>query len=235
MISIKPVETNKSFIKQPSAVTNGVLPSLPASYLVIGRSGSGKSTVLYNLLTSPELLGNYFSFVFVFSDVKTDDILKQLDLPEENYITDFDDDKIYEILDTIEGKIGDIDEKVAEEFKIAFIFDDILNKQKFLRGDAMRKLASTNRHYLVSWFILSQYYRAIPPIIRQNASGVIFFPSSMMEIEKLADENTEPNQTKKEFIDIVQHATNDKHSFLFINRKDDTGKRLRKGFDTILN
>lgn len=235
MIKINPVETNKSAIEQPPACESGILPKLPASYLVVGRSGSGKSTVLYNLLTSKELLGEVFNYIFVFSDVHTDDILKKLELPDENYIHDFDESTVEGILKKIENKIDDQGmEVVAKDMKIAFIFDDILNRQKFLKSDIMRKLASANRHYLVSWFILTQYIRAIPPVIRQNASAIIFFPGSLAEVEKLAEENCEPMMTKKEFIEIVQHATNDKHSFLFINRKSENGQRLRKGFDTVV-
>jgi hypothetical protein len=235
MIQINKVETKKSNVPQPPAVEKGILPKLPSSYLVIGSSGSGKSTVLYNLLTSKELLGEYFNYIFVFSDVKVDDILEKLELPKENYISDWDEVKINSIINKIEEKIENEGlENCAKDMKIAFIFDDILNRQKFLKGDTMRKLISTNRHYLISVFILSQYYKAIPPICRQNASGVIFFASSLMEIEKLSEENCMPNQSKKEFIQIAQYATNGKHDFLFINRRGEPNQKLRKGFDTVI-
>ena len=236
MIQINPVETNKCCIAQPSAVKNGILPKLPSSYLIIGRSGSGKSTVLYNLLTSEDLLGNYFDLIVVFSPVKTDDILAKLKLPKENYINTFDEDRVNQFLDAMEKKIEKEGmNKVAKTCKLAMIFDDILQKQKFLKSTTMTKLITTNRHFCTSVFVLSQYIRSIPPVIRQNVSGVIFFPSSMMEIEKLADENCEPNMTKKQFISLVEHATKDKHSFLFINRKAEAGERIRKGFDTKLS
>jgi hypothetical protein len=236
MIKIEPVETNKINIPQPKAVKNGILPKLPASYLVVGRSGSGKSTVLYRLLTSKELLGEYFNFIFVFSDVKTDDILQKLNLPDENMITDFDEAKVESIIDSIEKKIKDETmEQFGKEYQICFIFDDILGKQRFLKSNIMRKLASANRHYCISWFILTQYLRGIPPTVRQNASAVIFFPASMAEVERLAEENCEAMMNKKQFIEVVQHATSEPHSFLFINRKAENGKRLRKGFNTILS
>jgi hypothetical protein len=40
--------------------------------------------------------------------------------------------------------------------------------------------------------------------------------------------------TKKEFMQLVEYATNGKHDFLFVNRRSETGKRLRKGFDKII-
>jgi len=236
MIKINEVKTDKSNVPQPNAVEKGILPKLPASYLVVGRSGSGKSTVLYNLLTSKELLGDYFNFIFVFSDVATDDILQKLKLPKKNYIKDFDEDKVETIINKIEQKIEKEGlEKTAKEMQIAFIFDDILNKQKFLKSNIMRKLASANRHYLISWFVLSQYYRAIPPVIRSNASGIIYFPASLAENEKLAEEQCLPGMSKKEFIELIDYATEEKHSFMFINNKAESGKKIRKGFDNIIN
>lgn len=235
-ILIQPVQTDKCHVPQPEAVKRGILPKLPASYLVIGRSGSGKSTVLYNLLSSPALLGGYFNFIFVFSDVKVDDILSKLNLPEENYVQDFDDDTISGILNSLEQKIDEQGlERCADQYKVAFIFDDILNRQRFLRGDAMRKLASTNRHFLVSWFILSQYYKAIPPVIRTNASAIIYFPASLAENERLADEQCLPGMSKRQFIELVDYATSGKHDFMFINNKADKGMKIRKGFDKAIS
>jgi len=237
MIKINSVKTDKSHVPQPEAVKKDILPKLPASYLVIGRSGSGKSTVLYNLLTSPELLGGYFNFIFVFSDVKADDILTKLELPKENYIQDFDDDTIDGILKKLEQKIeNDGLEKCAPEYKVAFIFDDILNRQKFLKGNSMRKLASANRHFLVSWFVLSQYYKAIPPVIRTNASAIIYFPASLAENERLSDEQCLPGMSKKDFIELIDYATSEPYSFMFINNKaKKASEKIRKGFDKVIN
>ena len=238
MIEIKPIQTDKECIEQPEAVKNGILPKLPSSYLVIGRSGSGKSTNIAALLTDPQLLGGYFNYIVVFSDVACDDVLKHaLQLPDENYICgeDFTEDKVKSILTTMEKKIKEMGiKKACVEFKVCIVFDDILSRAKLLKSDTMRKLFTANRHYLLSVMILSQYLKSIPPVIRQNVSGLVFYPSSLMEIEKLAEENTPPFMNKKQFIQVVEHACNEKHSFLFINRKDDTEKQLRKGYDTIL-
>jgi hypothetical protein len=239
MIKINPIQTDKCHIEQPEAVKNGILPGLPASYLIVGRSGSGKSTNVANLLTSPELLGGYFNFVVVFSDVTCDDVLKHaLKLPPENIICgeDFTEDAVKDVLEKMRKIVDEMGiEKACKEFKVAIIFDDILSRAKLLRSDIMRKMFTANRHYLVSVFILSQYLKSIPPVIRQNVSGLVFYPSSLMEIEKLAEENCEPFMNKKQFIQIVEHACDEKHSFLFINRKAEAGHRLRKGYNMELS
>ena len=235
-MKLNQVKTNKSAVPQPKCVENGIIPKLPASFLLVGKSGSGKSTALHNLLTHPELLKDYFNFTFVFSAVKTDDILKDLGLPEENYINEFDEDLVEGIMKKIEAQIEEKGvEAIAEDMKVLFIFDDILDRQQFLKSNIMRKLASANRHYLISWCILSQYYRAIPPVIRTNASSLIIFPSSLAELERVTDEHCEPNMSKKQFMRVLQHATAEAYSFCHINSRAKPGERIRKGFDVVLN
>lgn len=232
---VKPVKTNKSSIPQPPAVKAGILPTLPASFLIVGKSGSGKSSVLVNLLQNPALLGGYFDYIMYYSGTKTDDIIDALDLPEENIINDFDEEDIERLLDAMEEKIENLSmQEVGKKFKVAIILDDILGRPKFLRSKIMTKLVTCNRHYCISVFVLSQYYKKIPPVIRTNVSSLIMFPSALIEVEKLADEFTEPNQTKQDFVKIVQHATKDQYNFLHINTRGKPGERLRKNFDTIL-
>ena len=229
------VKTNKSSVPQPPCVEKGIIPKLPASFLIVGKSGSGKSTALHNLLTHEDLLKNYFNYTFVFSAVKTDDILKDLGLPDENYITEFDEALVQGIMTKIEGQIEEKGvEAIASDMKVLFIFDDILDRQQFLKSNVMRKLASANRHFLISWVILSQYYKAIPPIIRTNASSLIIFPSSLAELERVCDEHCEPNMSKKEFMSVLQYATDKPFSFAHINSRAKAGERIRKGFDVIL-
>jgi hypothetical protein len=229
------VKTNKSCVNQPESVKKGILPKLPASYLFVGRSGSGKSSALHTLLTHEELLKDCFNYIFVFSGVKTDDILKQLDLPDENYITDFDEDLVEGIIKKIEAKIDTEGvESCAKDMRVLFIFDDILDKQVFLKSNTMRKLASANRHFLISWIACTQYYKAVPPIIRTNASAVVLFPSSLAEVERVADECCEPNMSKRQFMDLIAHATAEPYNFCFINNKAKQGERVRKCFNVVL-
>jgi len=233
---IKRVETNKDGLKQPECCEKGILPKLVSSYLIVGKSGSGKTILLANLLASKDLLGGVFDFIFVFSPVKSDDILKNiLNLPKENYFNDFTEDDVNKIIDAMSSKIEEKGmEFVQKNFKVAMIFDDILSRPKFLKSKAIRKLVTAARHFCISTFFLTQYYKKIPPVIRTNCNATMFFPSSMQEIEKLSEEHCQPGQTKKQFIRIVERATDEKHSFLTINYKAEPGKRLRKNLTTIL-
>ena len=113
------------------------------------------------------------------------------------------------------------------------IFDDCLNNAKFLKSATMTKLATANRHINITFFILSQYYKKLPPVVRTNASYIMFFGACESECVKLAEEMTPANMDKKRFMSIIKHATKDKYGFLAINNKSQN--KLRKGFDVIIS
>lgn len=226
------VKTNKDLIKQPQVSIDGTLPKAPFGLIMVGRSGSGKSTLLYNLMS--EMLKDYFDFILIFSPVKTDDVLKSLELPDENYIQEFDEDSISSIMSKLEKLLDDDFEKNVNECKTLFIFDDILSEQKLLKSNTMKKIASASRHFNISWIILSQYYKALPPIIRTNASAIVLFPSSRAEIEKFSEEQCLPNMSHQDFVRMVQDSTKKPYSFFYLNHRADHGKKARSGWDDII-
>ena len=83
------------------------------------------------------------------------------------------------------------------------------------------------RHYLCSIIILTQKYNKIPPTQRDNANGIIIFPSNRHEVELIKDELCPTFLDKKEFAKIVDYATSEAYSFLFII-KIDIGKTLMR-------
>ena len=224
-------QTNKDNLEQPDAVENDILPSLPVGILIIGRSGSGKTQAMVNMMTNENLLGDYFDMVYLFTDTNPDkELIADLKLEKKYIITDFDEEKVVDIMTKAENTIKKDGFKNSP--KIMFLFDDILSNQKFLKSKTATKLATANRHYNISYIFCSQYFRKLPPVIRTNARYYMIFPSSMSEVEKIADELTPPRMDKKQFIKYLQHATSKKYSFMSINANSE--EPLRRGFDNIL-
>ena len=77
---IKPLETEKNKIPLRSCMKKGIIARFPSSTCISGRSGSGKTQLLLNLLTNEKLLGNYFHYIIVFSPTanETDDTYNAL-------------------------------------------------------------------------------------------------------------------------------------------------------------
>lgn len=229
--NIKVKKTNKDSLKQPESVNVDIFPTMPCGMLVIGRSGSGKTQAMVNIMTNKHLLKDYFDEVYLFTDTNPDkELISDLKLKKKNIITDFDELKVKEIMDEQQTII---DEKGFNKSpKIMFLFDDILSNQKFLKSKTVTKLATANRHFNISYIFASQYYKKLTPVIRTNARYYVIFPSSMSEVEKIAEELTPPSMSKTKFINYLQHATAKKYSFMSINANSE--EPLRRGFDNIL-
>ena len=98
-LDVQAYKSNKSKIKQPEACQNGILPRLHCSYLVIGKSGSGKSNVVIHMLTSKKLLGGAFGIILYLCDSPDDLFKENLKIQGENFITEFSDEWIQNLID----------------------------------------------------------------------------------------------------------------------------------------
>ena len=227
-------KTNKDDLKQPNCSLKEILPNLPTGILVVGKSGSGKTQAIVNLMTNNKLLKNTFDFVYFWTGIHPDkELIKDLELSDQNIKIDFNENDVSKIMNKMEQSVKKVG--FIKTPSVLFIFDDILGNTDFLKSKTLVKLASANRHMNISYIISSQYYKKIPPVVRTNASYFMIFPSSDIELQKIADELTPPSMNKKQFLDIAKHATKDKYSFLSINSKCTAANQLRKGFNTVLN
>lgn len=203
--------------------------------LMIGRTSCGKSNLLQHILTSPMLLSDAFNKkdIFLYSACKPDkNLIKNLKLKDSNVKTEWDEEDVKEHLKRIEKVVESKGFENAPNTCI--IFDDVLQKRKFLRSPTMSNIASASRHFKLTYFILAQFFRALHPAIRTNASVIIYFAASDIENQKLCDEFTPPNMKKKRFLQLVYHATKEPYSFLMINTRAPYNEQLRKKFNTII-
>ena len=205
--------------------------------LCIGRSGSGKSTVVNFMMTNTNFMKGFFDKVYLFSPTaEIDDLVKHLKLKKESLITDPTEDKLEKIIADQARLVKSMGiEKVAQVSKVLVIFDDIVSNVKFLKSPAMLKLATMGRHYLISSIINTQSYTKIPRGIRLQANSLILFPSSNNEVKLLVDDITPPHCSKKTFLKLVEYATKSKHDFLYVNNFEPTETRFRRCFQEYLN
>jgi hypothetical protein len=235
---IKPIDTEKSGIPQRPCQKDQVIPKHPFSMVVSGRSGSGKTCVTMNILTRKEMLKGYFHCIIVFSPTagSTDDTYDILDIPEENYIRDFDGDFLDNL---IENRKALIEEKgikwVGKHSRVLLILDDIIANRSFLNSPGALKMFTLLRHYHCSIMTLIQSYTKLPRALRINANATIVFPSQQNEVEVLLDEVCPAGIKKRDFEKVIDFATEGKHSFLYINRHADRENQIRKNLDEIID
>lgn len=235
---IKPLDTEKSGIPQRKAMKDGVIAKYPSSTLISGRSGSGKTCLLLNMLKNEKLYGNFFHCIIVYSPTagEYDDTYKSLEIPKDNFVQDFDQETLETLIDSRRELIKKKGIKwVAKHCRVAIILDDIIANRKFLESQVALKLFCLLRHYLCSIFVLVQSYTKLPRSLRLNCNSVYVFPCSQSEIERLIDEVTPAGMKKRDFENVIDYCTNDQFSFLSINNHAKKGQQVRKNLDEVIN
>ena len=119
---------------------------------------------------------------------------------------------------------------------LVIICDDCVGNKNFIKSDVLTKLAIHGRHNLCSSIICTQSYTKVPRVIRLQAQGLALFPSSQNECRLLCEDYCPPHKSKKDFNKIIDYATDEPFSFLYIqNHCADVKDRYRKKLGNIIN
>jgi hypothetical protein len=234
---IEAIETAKNKTPLKAVMKSGILPKFPFSMMISGRSGSGKTNLLMNLLSRKEFLKGYFHYIIVYSPTAGtyDDSYNVLNLPPENFKSDFSEQDLENL---IQSRKDLIDKKgiewVTKNSRVLIILDDVIANRDFLNSPQALKMFALLRHYQVAIIVLMQSYNKLPRALRINANAVAVFPSSQSEVEVLLDEITPAGLKKKEFQKVIEYCTDGRYDFLYINNHADPGKRVRKNLDEII-
>lgn len=188
------------------------LPKLPANMMILGRCGSGKSSILYSLLQEGYTYGKKKKSIFDEGIVYlgTQDAISAFQkLPIKNHIVlqEFDPDDFEEYLDDLKTHQMEKLEKNKSALNTIIIFDDFVgqNLMKHNKGKAspLERLALTSRHECNATLVMcSQVYKNsgfAHPVVRNNITTYILSQMSRPEIEKIAEELS-GDMTSDEFI-----------------------------------
>ena len=234
---IKALNTGKDDIPQCHVAQHKLVPGHPFRFMLSGATGSGKSTVLLNLLTRFYVNddgSSYFDKIYAIGPtVKFDDLWKSLDLPEDQLIDEIDEDSLNEVFEDQEAVIKG--EGIAYAPRVCIVFEDIITEDKFMRSKEFLKMFVMSRHYGISVMICTQSYTKVPRACRLNCSNIVFFPSNVSEMTILTDEYCPPRMHKKEFMQLMMEATTpderDEYPFLYIDQPAKPNDRFRKTFN----
>jgi Poxvirus A32 protein len=239
-LKITPLKTKKSDLPQSPFMEADIINRFPSLTLCIGKSGSGKSNVMANMLTKKEFMKDFFDDIYLFSPTaKSDDIVEHLKLKDNHIIENLDETAITKLNKIVDDNIEKIKKQgianVALKSKILIICDDCISEKVFIKSNILSKLATAGRHALISTVICSQSYTKIPRVIRLQAQGMIIFPSSNDELDLLCEDLCPPGMGKKSFLELIKFATDERYSFLFVNHHAKNPKeKFRKNFDEII-
>jgi hypothetical protein len=179
------------------------LPKLPATFYILGQCGSGKSSILWNLLTEGYVYGKNKKSVFdeclIYLGTldSKDTFEKKLQIENKLILDDYSAEDFEEYMDDLKEHQMEKLSKNKAPLNTCLIFDD------FVSANLMRKprpnakipiehLLLTSRHEAnCSVFVNSQVYKNVgfsKPSVRNNITTFVISKMGRGELLKIAEE-----------------------------------------------
>ena len=205
---------------------------VPTISMVIGSTGSGKSTIMANLLLALQKRHDFDSGLFVTSNNR-DTILDSIEMPITTSPKELE-DYIIKLKQAKEGT------------KHILILDDIQGSTDFkimLGRSLFANFLLSHRHYgsdkakpnqFGVWVILTAQTlkNSFSPVIRDQVKQFfLFYPRKPVDV-KFYEDLVSDAVVMRRAMGIVK--TDSKHSFLFLNKHDSAHNRYFLGFSTEL-
>ena len=221
------------------------LPKIPANILLLGRCGSGKSSILYSLLTKgftygPKHKSLFDEALFYIGTLDSKHIFEKLPIKNSLVLEEFDPIDFSNYLDDLRAHQLEKLEKHKSPMNTLICFDDFvgaaLMKRINNKSSPLEKLVLTSRHEANATIIFcSQVYKSSgfsTPTVRNNLTTIILAQMSRIELEKIAEEYS-GDMTKDEFITIYDRIMAKKpYNFLVMDTRRPLNARWTEQFST---
>lgn len=182
----------------------------------VGKSKSGKSNLMVNLLSKGKKDGVRQSYKKVFHDVIiVSPSLKSFkggsvfdDIDESKKFDELDNNTL-EFIDTYTEMNTELDKNTL------IILDDVGSDLK-ANERYLALQTQKHRHRRATWWIIAQKYRDLPTTIRANLSAIYLFrPISLKELDSVYEELLPFN--KKNLVGFIKWVFDKKFNFLYID------------------
>ena len=197
------------------------LVSVPFALALVGRIKSGKTVCLNGLCLSKRFYADDFEVkIIISSTVKNDPVNKHLIEDFDFVFEEYSEDLMKELIKMIES-----DESPA---RYLIVLDDIIGdmeQKKSGKTDYITSLITKFRHIgneqyegKLSLIIITQYFKFLTPILRNNLSGYYLMGRySGNELKKISDALSYFGGTDQAFLEIYKKSKKGKYDFLFLN------------------
>ena len=217
--------------------------NLPFKLLIVGKSMiAAKSSLIINLLLKEEGYKDVFKGenVYIINpsfnlDKKNKILQRNMDIPDENIFTEYDEDVLTELYDMLEEQaIEEKEDNGKVEPKLIIMDDvgfsgDLKNKQ----SGVISKLFCNSRHIAINLVITGQRYSQFSTTSRTQATGFFISSCSNKELELIEQEHNIIK--KKDFIKIFREATNNPYTWFIINYENPSNERYLDTNFNIIN
>lgn len=189
--------------------------NIPFRMLIIGGSGSGKTSTLMNLI---KITSGTFEHIAVCLKSKHEPLYEYLE------------SKLKDKLTFYENSVPDM--KELELYKQSLIvFDDLVNTKHL--QEKIADYAVRGRKSGISMVYISQSYYGMPKLIRLQAQYIVFKKLSSEKDLKLILKEYGFGYSLKEMEKIYNDATKKKEDWLLIDLEAENENKLRHNFKVI--
>jgi hypothetical protein len=243
-IEVMPAE-NKPKDRRLDKINFKDLPKIPANILLLGRCGSGKSSILYTLLSKgftygPKNKTLFDEALFYIGTLDAKHIFEKFPIKNSLVLEEFDPIDFMDYLEDL--KIHQLEklEKKKPAMNTLICFDDFVGNalMKKINGKSspLEKLVLTSRHECNATIMFcSQVYRSSgfsTPSVRNNLTTIILAQMSRIELEKIAEEFS-GDMTSVEFIYIYDKIMAKKpFNFMVMDTRRPLNARWTEQFST---
>tara|TARA_R100000951_G_scaffold113200_1_gene114759 strand:+ start:4092 stop:4844 length:753 start_codon:yes stop_codon:yes gene_type:complete len=205
---------------------------------ICGYSGSGKTSLLVNILSNKKVNGERQSLRECFHNIYIcspslhtlkNNIFE--DIPQEYKTEQLTNEFLQKIYDDAEERKQDDDIEHS-----LVVFDDVGNELRDKDTEKLfNKLIANRRHMNISIIIIVQALKMMNPKSRTNLNVLISFrPKSIQEREAIYEYTERPKKLINDFYNFF-FPENEKHNFLFIDMtlKDTNAFKFYKNYNRI--
>jgi energy-coupling factor transporter ATP-binding protein EcfA2 len=220
-LTIRPAKSVSSQLPSNELMDQGIIPKFGkgSSIALIGRTGSGKSVLLSNLLTREEFYGTFFKPEnrYLFSPTAdVDSVADEMNIPKKNKVSS-----------GMKGRLEAIWTKRAQEVKQAggahnvepmcLVFDDLTGNVKLQNSKVFQQVFTAGRHLGILSFVCVHKISALKRVCRLSCNYIYIFQSTNTEVEILVKEQRPSCLTKEQFADLISYCWEGDYDFLSIN------------------
>jgi GTPase SAR1 family protein len=209
-------------------------PNTSFFWLIVGKAGSGKTSLMLNALKSKKENRVYRKVFDKITLVMPSNSRKSIknnpldDLPEEQKFEEMG-SHVIEKVKSIREEFDEEDKKKKRPRHQLLILDDVTAYLKDKENiKSLIELATNRRHLKLSIILLVQFLKAVPRPIRFQITHVSFFkPANNLDTKIIQEEFA--NLENDKFNELTRFVFNDSHDFLFIDKDNETYyKNLQK-------
>jgi len=225
-ISKEEIENEKMYDK---TFNNHYIKSKNNISLLIGSSGSGKTTTVIDYIIRTKLSNNdipFYSITYFTSSTSDEGLINLLKKILPSVIVIDDTSKLPKIEDYKNLKSNEYNKNL----KNIIIFDDIANLNK-KQKDTLNIWSNSGRKLFSHMFFLCQSYFDVPITIRRNANYIYLYKSSDLSmIKQILKKHNIYNIDLDTLIEWYINSTENKGQFLLMDLCNDSPMKIRMNF-----